>query len=402
MPIIKIFVVTKDEYDLIEDWTHFYGKIFDYSNLYIIDTGSENPVVLDFYKYARTIGVNIIIDPGYTANSQGQKFTKYMLEVKSQANSDFLLGCDTDNFLVLPNKRKIVKEDYFNYFDELPKDRNKFCIHSSIDSVVNIDYKYINNKYLRPVHDTNTFYKSGTVSINFYRTNSFISTTNGNHSGITNPDQETFMTKFQMYHYHYTGLDRIFERALVICNGYQYFSIYMGDQIYEHCKQNHLTVCNFISNENTHAGIHRVVQAFAYTLRRFVYTLFLKYSSAEFFTLNNFYLTLYATENPCSRFNKETSVSSIMNECFCKGPHSYAKIITKIQEKIHAYPPSKLENDFEQFFKNKINNIDAQLPSTLTFFDILRNDEQIFSDYCRKIHHAYDDPETPVKKFLIE
>ena len=108
-------------------------------------------------------------------------------------------------------------------------------------------------------------------------TNSFVSTTNGNHSGITNPDQETFMTKFQMYHYHYTGLDRIFERALVICNGYQYFSIYMGDQIYEHCKQNHLTVCNFISNKNSHAGIHRVVQAFAYTHRRFVYTRFLKY-----------------------------------------------------------------------------------------------------------------------------
>ena len=91
-----------------------------------------------------------------------------------------------------------------------------------------------------------------------------------------------------------------------------------------------------------------------------------------------------------------------MNECFSKGPHSYAKIITNIQEKLHAYPPSKLENDFEQFFKNHINNIDVQLPSTLTFSDFLRNDEQTFGDYCRKIHHAFDDPESPVKKFLIE
>ena len=166
--IIKIFVVTKDEYDLIADWTKYYGNIFGYENLTIIDNGSTHMDVLTYYEYAKKLGVNIIIDIGYEGNEQGKKFTKYMLLEKERNISDFVFGCDTDNFLFLTKSAVINKHDILDWFSSLPKDQNKFLIHSSTDSIINPDSpKYINNKYKHPIFDTETFVTSATVCSNF-------------------------------------------------------------------------------------------------------------------------------------------------------------------------------------------------------------------------------------------
>lgn len=389
MVVVKVFVVTKNEYDLIEDWTHFYGKLFDYANLYIIDTGSNHPDVLTFYSKARDMGAHVIIDPGYTANSQGEKFTKYMNQVKSQNDSDFLLGCDTDNFLVLHGKHTINKQDYIDYFNSLPADRNKFRIHSSMDSVVRINDKYNNNKYSRPVTDTPMFYNGASVCINFYRTQQFVATTNGNHVGYTMPDQEPLMTRFRMIHYHYTGMTRMFERALEVCKGYEYFHVNLNDDTFDKCKENHLNVCKYISDSGLqHAGIHRLVQTFAFTNRRYVYLLFIKYASREYITINNFYRVLYATDNVIPMLNNQPIGSSIVEESVNNIPG----ILVNIKSKLNSYGPRQLEHDFMEFFKDKPNDVNIQDSSLLTFGGILSCDEQTLSDHCIAQYHAYDHP----------
>ena len=82
---IKIFTVTKDEYDLIQEFIDFYGYIFGYDNLIIIDNGSTNTSVLEYYnRVKREKNVNIVSETGYENCKQGDHFTKYMLIEKKK------------------------------------------------------------------------------------------------------------------------------------------------------------------------------------------------------------------------------------------------------------------------------------------------------------------------------
>jgi len=385
--IIKIFVVTKNEYDLIEDWTNFYGRIFDYSNLTIIDTGSNNLDVLMFYEEAKKMGVNVIVDIGYEGNSQGEKFTKYMLMEKEKNESDFLLGCDTDNFLFIKNVNKIKKEDYFNYFNSLPDDKNKFLIHSSLDSIPTLNSNYINNKYKRPVLDTEQFFNHASVCINFYRTKNFIKTENGNHSGITFPNHNAHLTNLSMVHYNNTGINRLQERSLEICIGYKHFEINYPFN-HENCKKNYKNIYRFFSEKQYGCGIHRSLQAFSFLLRHYIFSLFEKYAS-DYFNLILFYNVLYSNKNILNNEPCEKIITSFPEEYAFASSGDLKFVNYKLQ-----YSPENMEKDFINFFKKNISKT-----KKITMSDIFDHDELLFCDSVSKQFSCSKD--TRIKDFLF-
>ena len=97
MTRIKIFCVTKNEYDLIEHFIVYYGYLFGYNNLIIIDNNSTHETVLSLYDKYIKLGITVVYEPNYTGNGQADMFNKYMSLEKS--NCDFLFGLDTDEFL---------------------------------------------------------------------------------------------------------------------------------------------------------------------------------------------------------------------------------------------------------------------------------------------------------------
>ena len=375
---IKIFTVTKNEYDLIEYWTLFYGSIFGYENLTIIDTGSDNKIVLNFYeKIKKNTQINIYKENSFNPGEQGKYFTKYMHTEKS--DSDFLLGCDTDNFLILRGTNKIIKEDYFRFFESLPKEQNKFLIHSSIDSIIDSNSpNYINNKYNNPIMDCDKFINHATVCANFYRTKAFVNTSDGNHIGETSPDQIAFncSDKLVYIHYNYTGLSRCMERSIEICEGYQYFNLKYPLSYYDNAKINYENICKAFNNIN--AGTHRYIICFSYISRYFIYSLFKKYVTEEYFKIENFYNILYCNENFLNNkqpLNKQP-LNKYINNFTDEKKYSIIGDTSFIKYRLQ-YSIDNIEDDFINFFKlSKFNNNSHQTKFKIE--DIFNNDESIY------------------------
>jgi hypothetical protein len=225
VPIAKVFTVTKNEYDLIEDFIQYYGTIFGYENVVIIDNGSDHPAVLDVYERYKSKGITIYMALGYKNLQQAEHFTAAMSKYKNSA--EFLIGLDTDCFFCVKNR--CDKETIISYLRDLPKEYDIFVMKKFYMSVVDpASPNYKDNKLIRPT-DCTTFvlrdgYAGVTVSHVFYRAQNFVSTGIGNHGGITTTNKRFFCDDVAYVHYHDTGKRRHLERCRAILLAYGYIN----------------------------------------------------------------------------------------------------------------------------------------------------------------------------------
>ncbi|CAN0493925.1 unnamed protein product, partial [Scytosiphon promiscuus] len=166
LPILKIFTVTKNEADLVEDFVTYHGSIFGYTNVVLIDNMSDCSQVLNLYKKFVKMGVTIERQKSYKGNSQGNAFTKFMSRHKKTCK--FMVGVDTDEFIVNPGfsgsnnskhfSTKQIKSKFDSYLNSLPRDATKFSMDTYYDSVPDPSSpRYIDQKIIRPVTDITTF-----------------------------------------------------------------------------------------------------------------------------------------------------------------------------------------------------------------------------------------------------
>jgi hypothetical protein len=265
--IAKIFTVTKDEYDLIEDFINYHSYIFGVQNIYIIDNGSTNQKVLDVYDKFIAKGGTVYKHLDYANNGQGEAFTKYMNMHKDECK--FLIGLDTDEFIYLNNvNTPCNRNTILEYLENLPKDVTMFQISTYLISVVDTDnINYINNKIEYPAKYLNYFINQDEhVYKYFYRSNTFISTSVGNHTGVT-LNQKKMICNLGYYHFNYTGARRFYERSYSIMLGYTYFND--NDTI-----ENKI---NILQSGNLHYGSHRVKICLYYLLKKYIILLYIKY-----------------------------------------------------------------------------------------------------------------------------
>jgi hypothetical protein len=265
--IAKIFTVTKDEYDLIEDFINYHSYIFGVQNIYIIDNGSTNQKVLDVYDKFIAKGGTVYKHLDYVYNGQSDAFIKYMNMHKDECK--FLIGLDTDEFIYLNNVDKPCdRNTILKYLENLPEDVTMFRILTYLFSIVDTDnVNYINNKIEYPakyinyfINNDQNFYKY------FYRSNTFISTSVGNHTGIT-LNQKEMICDLGYYHFSNTGARRSYERSYSIILGYKYLDD--NDTI-----ENKI---NILKVGNLHYGFHRVKVCLYYLLKKYIILLYIKY-----------------------------------------------------------------------------------------------------------------------------
>lgn len=63
MTVAKVVLITKDERVMLPDFLTFYGSLFGYSNLYVVDNGSTDPHVLRTLERFARKGVVVRRDP---------------------------------------------------------------------------------------------------------------------------------------------------------------------------------------------------------------------------------------------------------------------------------------------------------------------------------------------------
>lgn len=231
IPLAKVFTVTKNEYDLIEDFINYYGRIFGYGNVVILDNGSDNQAVLDVYTRYSTRGVTIRTVYGYEGGKQGEHFTQVMREYRDKA--EFLIGLDTDCFFCVNGK--CDPSTIQQYLRSLPMDRDKFIMKKFLMSVVDATSEnYRDNKYVRPTDCTKFVLRTGYSGTEcphvFFRASNFVSTSVGNHSGETTTGREFFCEDVCYVHYHETGRKRHVERCKTILLAYGYIHESMTPQ----------------------------------------------------------------------------------------------------------------------------------------------------------------------------
>ena len=278
---IKIFCVTKNEYDLIENFILYYGYLFGYNNITIIDNNTTDIVVLKIYEKYINLGINVVYEPNYEGNGQGEIFTKYMNLEKTKC--DFLIGLDTDEFLFSCSDFNngddpFNKEKILQILSSYDINDTSFKIDSYPCSIVDkSNINYIDNKFINPAmeiiyfsHDIpisenmNSFWKNTRKF--FVRSNAFVYTTNGNHD-IKTMCGNCVNSSLGILHFNNTGKRRYYERARAVIEGYNYLST--SANISEQ-------IDILISNKSRHGyGHHKVNTYHILLLRMFILEMFI-------------------------------------------------------------------------------------------------------------------------------
>ena len=143
-------------------------------------------------------------------------------------------------------------------------------ISTYFHSVVDIEnVNYINNKIEYPCRNINYFIiEKGGVWYNkwFYKGNTFINTTVGNHDGDTF-NKKKKLSKISYYHFNSTGTRRLYERAYNVLLGYHYIN-------HNHTLKEKI---NILQTNNYSSGIHRVKMCLYYFLKEYIIKLYIKY-----------------------------------------------------------------------------------------------------------------------------
>lgn len=224
--IFKVFTVTRNEYDLIEDFINHYANIVGYENVHIIDNNSDNESVLNIYKSYSEKGITIHNAPTYIGGGQGEAFTEVMAKYKNEC--DYMLGIDTDEFLVVLDERGIpIDVDFTKIVSEYPHEYSLFQIAgqrwcSVVDSECD---GYVDGKMINPVKDICNFKRETYIEKFIFRGKDFLKTSNGNHRGQVSRGKSVKMRDVGVIHYHDTGKRRLKERCEQIMVAYDYVNL---------------------------------------------------------------------------------------------------------------------------------------------------------------------------------
>jgi len=207
--VTKVMCVTKDEHDLIEPFILFYGTIFGYNNIVIIDNGSTDQRVLDVYKKYPLI--DITVDP-FPFTEVTDKMTSYILSHKGKC--DWMLLMETDEFLYWEGDDVIDEEKVRNYIETLPCQSRFGKVYSS---VVSPDAEFICppmeiTKFSKPVEDKVIIKMSTFERMDLWP-----------HHTVP-PETENITERLCLLHFHNTGQKRHIERTLSLLKGYGYIN----------------------------------------------------------------------------------------------------------------------------------------------------------------------------------
>jgi hypothetical protein len=285
MKTIKVFSVTKNEYDLIEDFILYHGYLFGYENIVLIDNESTDASVLEIYEKYKKKGVIVYTEESYVGENQGILFTKYMNQYKNEC--DFMIGLDTDEFVfnidAINNGEDPTNRDkILEIFENLPSNFTSFSIGSYPCGIVDTNSPaFVDQKIINPARNITTFNSSlpieiiqknpgqGTIPKCISRSNAFVKTVNGNHVLIVSHGDHLVLP-IGYFHFATTGNRRVYERAKIVVKGYNYLDV---DNL---CYKDQINIMSANINRYSH-GCHKVGIYKNFLLRRIVIEYFIKY-----------------------------------------------------------------------------------------------------------------------------
>ncbi len=103
MAVVKCVTMQRDETLLLEAWFRYYGYLFGFENLAVIDNGSSDPAVLATLARYERAGSQILrgLDTELDFYAKGDHFRNLLTHWDGLSDYDFALPVDADEFLAL-------------------------------------------------------------------------------------------------------------------------------------------------------------------------------------------------------------------------------------------------------------------------------------------------------------
>ena len=136
MAVVKCVTMQKDETLLLEAWFRYYGHLFGFENLAVIDNGSTDPGVLAMLARFERVGCQILrgLDTVEDFYAKGAHFRNLLTHWDGLSPYDFALPVDADEFLALftPDGLTCGREAIHAYLDTLIGTRQALSFELSL------------------------------------------------------------------------------------------------------------------------------------------------------------------------------------------------------------------------------------------------------------------------------
>ncbi|PNG99496.1 hypothetical protein TSOC_014718 [Tetrabaena socialis] len=253
--LVKIIVLTRNEYDLIEDFLTFYGFVFGVENIVLVDNGSDDPRVWEVYRKYHASGLTVIHEPARNMLAMASIVTAACTLYKDSC--DFLLPLDTDEFMFLPAAPHISGSEFrdciLRHLRDLPKDVSVLKYGKFFGSIPDASsHDYVGYKHQRPARSIMTFYDQAWDKV-IVRAPVFRSVSQGNHAAVVDSGRTDVSAVLGLLHFHETGMARQRERCIMSILGYRMFDPH-GMNLDEQ-----LRACDIVADKHMCGG-HRVKQ----------------------------------------------------------------------------------------------------------------------------------------------
>lgn len=186
----SILTMNKNEKLLLEPWIIYYGNLFSFDNICIVDNGSTDTDVLKILDKYSEKGTRVIYYFNRPEDFSNKGTILKDLAQKYYSDSDFVFFLDVDEFLFLNihNSFNYDKEPIMKYLRTLPVDTE--YIYNINKMYYNIPLKY---NLITKCHDVNkVFFQGGTVK----------SLDIGFHSGECKNSNKQCQTNLGIIHFH--------------------------------------------------------------------------------------------------------------------------------------------------------------------------------------------------------
>ena len=250
--MLKLFLMTKNELELLEDWLTYHGHLFGLQNIHVLD-GSDDSRVLEIYDRFRPLGLNVHFSAS-GLDHLADELTELMHAHKGQNN--FLIKLDTDEFLayapkfgrrsrrwhelqrshvlqyrvfkplrrvfhrltrILHRNKQIRCDDFGQFFAELPVTGQRYKASLTTWSIPK------HEAVPRICRDLTRFTPLQFTHLKtFFHSESFVSVDLGSHAGVSTNNDTVIDTGLTLIHYHSTSVADSARRArqVLISHGY--------------------------------------------------------------------------------------------------------------------------------------------------------------------------------------
>lgn len=214
---VKVVLLTKDEYDLIDDFIEYYSYLFGVKNIVIVDNGSTDPRVLATYAKLLPEGLTVIQDASPFHNASVFMTNHIHTIISTNPETEWIMCLETDEFLFQPaNLHGVIDPNAIHeYLASIPKDVTYLRYKNFWGSVVDpskLTGSYVNGQVIQPVHNITEFHDQNWDKP-LVRANAFVSITQWLHHAQIEHGRAIVCNELGLLHFHNTGKRRLFERA---------------------------------------------------------------------------------------------------------------------------------------------------------------------------------------------